>query len=243
MIQVRMRSIAATDEWERGLAALPKLLSPAERDRAERFRWPRDRWSYTAAHVLLRAMLAEIHDRAPADWGFIHDQYGRPEIDPAPAGGEPIRFSLTHTHGLAACAVTVGPLPPGVEVGVDAEHVARSLDARSLAERFLHPAEAAWLAAHAEQPGAAFLRLWTLKEAVAKAVGQGLQLGFESFRCTLSPPSVDFYGGPWGPADAWTLWRRDVPPGHALALAIRRPPGLPVTVDYHHYEGTFPWPG
>ena len=76
------------------------------------------------------------------------------------------------SRGLAAAAVTaIG------QVGVDLEPV-RPVAALVLARRWFPAPEAAWLAQLPPgQRDAAFLALWTQKEAIAKALGTGLRGG------------------------------------------------------------------
>jgi len=62
--------------------------------------------------------------------------------------------------------VSLGPC------GVDVERSRTRLSEHSIAERFFCPREVEWL--RKTQNG--FLRLWTMKEAVIKAVGRGLSV-------------------------------------------------------------------
>lgn len=95
------------------------------------------------------------------------DRTGRPWV---PRGD--IHVSISHHAGrTAVAATTLGP------IGIDIETV-RRVPARALAERWFDPAEARYVAGlpeHAQSD--AFLRLWTLKEAVGKALGVGLRGG------------------------------------------------------------------
>ncbi len=203
------------------------LLSDTERERASRFVFGRDRATYSAAHSLLRSMLTEFHQCPPLAWQFRNNPHGRPELDPAIYGSQAPRFNLSHTHGRVAVAITLDPVPDGFELGVDAESVARTADVLGLARRFLSPAEADWLQAlPASDHQSQFLRLWTLKEAVAKAVGLGLSLNFQSFHCRVDPLSVSFDQPGFGPSECWNLHNEWVAPGHWLSLAVRCPSGI-----------------
>ncbi|SMF97327.1 4'-phosphopantetheinyl transferase [Methylomagnum ishizawai] len=217
------------------------LLDTAERERAARFVFTRDRWSYTAAHSLLRAMLAQFHGLPPLAWRFRTQPHGRPEIDPACGIAPAPRFNITHTHGLAACALTVDAPPADLEFGVDAECLERSPDALALAERFCSAREAAWLGSlPPEARQGEFLRLWTLKEAVAKATGLGLHLDFRAFDCSVNPPHVRFAGPVPDTGPDWELHHWFVPPRHWLSLAVRRPPGIRIELTLRHLRGMPP---
>lgn len=191
-------------------------LTPEERARAGRYRREQDRVLFVAARGVLREALrrrfgvAWVHVAAPPDGG-------KPRL----AGdGLPPRldFNLSHADGMVACALGVG-----VEVGVDVERLDRAGSdlVADLAAARLAPEERAGL-----RDAAGFLRLWTLKEAVAKAVGLGLALPFDRFACASDPPRLTRSAPELGEADAWRLdqWCDGA---HVAALAVRGPPSGP----------------
>jgi 4'-phosphopantetheinyl transferase len=228
------------DECEFG-SIDPNLLSEAERQRAARFVFARDYWSYAAAHALLRSMLAECHGQAPLDWRFRHNAHGRPEIDPVGSPMPPPRFNISHTHGMAACALTTGSLPEGVDVGVDAESLHRTPDALALGERYFSKGEAAWLRGLPKrQLDTEFLRLWTLKEAVAKACGVGLGMDLKSFSCRVNPPAVSFDKPVSNASSRWTLHNWQVCPHHWVSLAVRHPSDTLINLTIRHLSGNSP---
>jgi 4'-phosphopantetheinyl transferase len=109
-------------------------------------------------------------DRAEAEIGVRRAPGGRPEV--YVPNGPTLPVSVSHVDGLVVVAAR-----PGGPVGVDVER-RRPLPAVALAERWYHPAEAAWLRARDEAGRELdFLRLWTAKEAVGKALGAGLRDG------------------------------------------------------------------
>lgn len=210
-------------------------LSDDERERAARFMFARDRWSYCAAHGLLRRLLAEFHHQPPLAWAFCNNAHGRPELDVRQHGVNPPRFNISHTHDRVAVALTLDAVPPGLEVGVDVEPVARTADALGLARRFLSPQEADGLHSLPDsEQQTQFLRLWTLKEAVVKAVGLGLSLNLQRFHCRFDPLSVTFDDPRWGRSEEWALYNEWVAPGHWVSMAVRHPPDIPVIWVIEH---------
>ncbi len=96
-----------------------------------------------------------------------------------------LRFNISHTDGLIACAVTIGR-----EVGVDVEHVGRRLT-HDVAGRFFAPREVADLRALPDdEQQRVFFDYWTLKEAYIKARGFGLALPLGDFAFKLNPPDA-----------------------------------------------------
>jgi len=147
-------------------SAYRQLLSPRERQRADRFHFTADRLAFQAAHALLRCSLSRACPGAPGDWTLSYDERGRPRSDAACA------FSISHTRQVVACLVA-----PAGRVGVDVERCGRVRDPLALARSRFAPEEIRQLEAlPAQRCDAHFTLLWTLKEALAKALGLGLDL-------------------------------------------------------------------
>lgn len=197
-------------------ASLLALLSGDERRRLAGLCFERDRLLFLLAHALLRITLSRYSDRMPDAWQFCTGSHGRPEI--ANRSASRLRFSLSHTRGLAACAVMLNH-----DLGVDVEHLSRQT-AAGVADRVFSTREAGDLNnAPAADRAARFLEYWTLKEAYAKACGLGLSLPFNQFsvhqqahgrwRLSFEPPLND------DPA-RWWLWSSRVGHNHQVALVV-----------------------
>lgn len=107
-------------------------------------------------------------------------------------GGRPvdIGFNVSHSgwHGLIAVA-------PAGRVGVDLEECVPRLDFDRLIEAVFGPDERANLAAVAgDDRIRLFFRLWTLKEAVAKAIGTGLSFDVSRFEIPEAIRSGESHG-------------------------------------------------
>ncbi|HEV2552061.1 MAG TPA: 4'-phosphopantetheinyl transferase superfamily protein [Stellaceae bacterium] len=205
-----------------GSAAFQHLLDEDERRRSKRFHFERDRLIFSAAHALLRAALVA----RLGDWqgGFRVDDFSKPELEP-PVGMPVLRFNLTHTRGLVGCA-----LVDGCDIGIDAEQMDASRPLLELAEHYFAEAEITQLrAADGASRAISFYRFWTLKEAIIKAIGEGLSLPLKRFAFTLEPLSLTIEGGD---AREWHVEECRALPEHAMAIALRRPPGAPVGVSW-----------
>jgi len=212
---------AMASEAER-TAALA-ILSQAERERAARIRAAPARDVFVLAHALARAALARAAG-VPADAIALRaGARGKPEVA-GPASALALRFNLSHTDGLAAFA-----LARDAAVGVDVETRAREIDALALAARFFAPAETAALRALDPAPRRErFLALWTLKEALLKALGVGIAGGLAhvAFDPASDPPRL-LPGALAGDPARWQLALLAPTPQHLLALAVERAPGAP----------------
>jgi 4'-phosphopantetheinyl transferase len=172
--------------WHRATASLEEaslrpdvdLLSAEEKIRHARFMFDRDKRDFTAAHALVRRVLSLYAPIAPGDWTFDSTPNQKPRVAAEQAGDPPLLFSLSHTHGIVACAVS-----RGLEVGIDVESIDRIVDATGVARRFFAPAEIAMLDACGDETRPTrFVELWTLKEAYVKALGRGLIVPLDQFR-------------------------------------------------------------
>lgn len=193
------------------------LLSDEERARAGRFHFDRDRHLYTVAHALVRTRLSHYEpDVAPTAWRFEVNRYGRPEV----TRGD-LRFNLSHTRGLVACAVTRGR-----EIGVDVENVGRVGQTVAIADRLFaeHEVRALRALPEAEQRER-FFTYWTLKESYIKARGMGLSLPLAHFAFEVGDTASIEIAFDAALDDDPARWRFGVVrpgPEHALAYAIER---------------------
>ncbi|QEU90706.1 4'-phosphopantetheinyl transferase superfamily protein [Streptomyces kanamyceticus] len=129
------------------------------------------------AHTLVVRAAAGLLGVAPSEIWLEHEAGGRPVLGGA---GKSLHVSVAHARGALAVAVT-GLAPVGVDV-----EVVRRLRAAAMSRAWLDPAEAAWVTALPEDDqSVAFLWLWTQKESVGKALGQGLRQGGMSRRVPL----------------------------------------------------------
>jgi 4'-phosphopantetheinyl transferase len=202
------------------------LLSDSESARCRRFRFEEDRVSFIVAHALLRIALSRYAAAGPGEWRFSTSAHGRPEID-TPPNSPRLRFNLSHTRGLVACAVTLER-----DVGIDVERIGRRAGTGALAARHFSSSENLLLTSlPAPAAHALFFSIWTLKEAYVKARGLGLQMPLDvvSFQVVPgAPPVVSF--GPRHDEDAraWQFALLEPRPGYRVAVAARREVGAEI---------------
>jgi 4'-phosphopantetheinyl transferase len=214
-VHIRFRATDALDEA--AIAAAASVLSDEERGQFGRFHFARDARDYAAAHALLRQTLSNGGNQTPGAWRFEKTPSGKPRLSGASADGR--SFSLSHTRGMVACAVTAG-----AEVGVDVECVDRDVDAGGIAARFFAPAEAAQLTAlKGDARRDRFFDLWTLKEALVKALGRGMAVSMKSLAFTVGPGGDIRLDAPDVDTQAWQFALFAPSPRHRLAVAVQRP--------------------
>ncbi|MDA1052765.1 MAG: 4'-phosphopantetheinyl transferase superfamily protein [Planctomycetota bacterium] len=198
-----------------------ELLDDNERRRYASFRFPADQHLYLVAHALLRTSLSRYADVAPQEWRFSRQDGERPEILHGPDPESQLRFSLSHTPGLAACIIA-----EDVDVGVDVETLNREVDAMSIGNRYFSRFESrdlAGLSGCARQTR--FLEYWTLKEAYLKACGRGLSIPMNDFSFACDDNGVwriGFFSDAHSTPDAWQFLCVRPTPDHVMSVAIRR---------------------
>jgi 4'-phosphopantetheinyl transferase len=178
-IEILVTRLDAPAETVDGLSG---LLSDAERRRASRLVFSRDRRRFIVARAWLRQLLGARLGTAPEDIELAYGSHGKPALGPRFASSD-LRFNLSHREDLAACA-----LVEGREIGVDIEAVRVMEDADQMAEQFFSTAEqtAFRTLEPAERP-LGFFNCWTRKEAFVKAMGDGLSHPLDTFDVSLIP--------------------------------------------------------
>ena len=185
----------APGEAARRMAA----TSDVERERASRFRRREDADRYLSAHGVLRLILADYLACGPLALRFSTRANGKPDLEDGR-----LAFNLSHSGALALIAVARRR-----QVGIDVELVRPVPDLQSLAVRVCTPEELQTLATLAEpHRERAFFAMWTRKEALAKATGEG-----------IGAIVGDVHHAPEGVADRWTLVEITDLPGYAACVA------------------------
>ena len=214
-------------------SACSALLCPNEREQAQRFTSDRRRREYVFAHGLARAALSRLAPQvAPAEWRFEKSRHGRPFIS-GPRSAERLHFSLSHTDGFVACAVSSCE-----HVGIDVEATDRPVSHLEIARTFFSSAEHADLISLPPPlQRDRFFDLWTLKEAYAKARGLGLRLPLDEFSIHVAPDGkrrVTFSRDLCDDPESWCFSQFSPSPRHRLAVADGSGRGLPLVSE--------PWP-
>ena len=227
-VHVWVVRLAAASRDDARVRACAQLLCEEERERAARFRFDGHRRSWIVAHALVRAALSHYAPVAPEAWRFRAEEGGRPRVA-GPEEAPPLRFNLSHSNGLAACAVALD-----LDVGVDVESASRLRRPLEIAERYFASEEARELRGlRREERLERFLDYWTLKEAYVKARGDGLAIGLDRMRFVLSgeaPPRVVFDPALADDPEHWQFELREPWAGQRLALAVHRPRRTDLTV-------------
>jgi 4'-phosphopantetheinyl transferase len=188
--------VTRLDAEPAAVRASAATLSNAERMRASRFAFDRDRDRFVVARARLRRLLGSRLGVPPEAVELELGSHGKPALTGRFAETE-LRFNVSHSDDLAVYAFSSGR-----DVGIDVEAIRALPDADAIAARFFSRREnAAYQALDPRDRPLGFFQCWTRKEAFIKALGEGLSHPLDSFDVTLAPGE---------PAE---FWRIDAAPG------------------------------
>jgi 4'-phosphopantetheinyl transferase len=207
-----------------------RLLTADERSKWRRYVVQDARLQYLVSRALVRAALSNYAEVPELIWEFAVNRYGRPDISHPQAHGD-IRFNLSNTSGLVACAIT-----KNCEIGVDVENVRRTLDDEALAPAVFAPRELKdFRSCPPRDRRERFFSYWTLKEAYIKARGMGLSIPLDAFWFDLSGPSPTLHvTDRCHDTPARWRFRQFVPTTkHRLAIAATASKGADPSVHLH----------
>jgi 4'-phosphopantetheinyl transferase len=168
-------------------------------------------------------VLSEYLDAAPGQLTFRYGARGKPELAADLAGA--LSFNESESEGLAVVAVARGR-----RLGVDVERLRPVPEAERIVSGFgsAHEKEA-FAGLPPEEQQDVFLRWWTGKEAVVKALGEGLSMPLEKIPVLLrSGGRVELAGG-----SGWSLHTLEPAPGYVAALFIE---GSPPRLNIRRWE-------
>lgn len=220
--EVWMTGFSAMDApWLVDRAA--RLLNAEEQARAARMRLARARSEFLLGRAILRSLLAQRLRMGVQAIPLVAVPQHKPRLID---GHDELAFNLSHANGHIAIALT-----PGVACGIDLEWHDPAVEFLEIAAgHFSMPERAALLrAGRPDAIAALFYRVWTRKEAVVKAAGDGLTLpldGFDVSSLTTGELGLAIDSLESGPTQ-WHVRDLQAPEGFCAAFAAAQP-GLEV---------------
>ena len=186
------------------------ILSSAERERAGRFAFDRDRARYISGRAALRLLLGRYLEVEPEKILIGYGARGKPVLE----GVSDWQFNVSHSRDLALIAVTRHSA-----VGIDVEFIDVDFPRDQVAPDVFDPQEIRDLCVLPPEAGAEyFFQLWTAKEALLKAAGDGFSIDPRSIRIRLgAAPSILAAPPIFSSATVETL---SLAPGCAASIAL-----------------------
>lgn len=151
-------------------------ISSQRREQALQFKFEQGQRLCVAAYMLLKQALREqegILDNPIFEYG----EHGKPSI----VGHPELHFSLSHCKEAAVCVLSRRP------VGIDVESIGRYSE--SVARYAMSDDEMQQIH-QSDNPGLAFIRLWTMKESLLKLTGEGIN---DNMKETLKNAKAEWF--------------------------------------------------
>ncbi|MDE5123255.1 MAG: 4'-phosphopantetheinyl transferase superfamily protein [Trichodesmium sp. St19_bin1] len=193
---------------------LSTILSPDEKNRANKFYFEKDKNRFIIARGTLRTILSRYLNIEPKKLQFTYSDRGKPYLK-----NTSILFNLSHSQDLALYGITKVNL-----IGIDLEYIRPMNDAENLAKRFFALQEYNLIRQLPPQKQQeTFLKIWTCKEAYLKAKGDGLGGSLEKVEICLTPEKpVEFFSinGDIEEASHWYLYQFIPQPNYIAAVVV-----------------------
>jgi len=196
---------------------LEQLLCLTEKLRAGKFVFDQHRRRFIVGRGFLRSILGGYLDQQATNLEFSYGPQGKPALV-SPDIHDKLYFNVSHSHEMALYAISRNR-----QVGVDVEYLRAKQDVENIAQRYFYPGEYKVIGSlPAEKKRVAFFKAWTVKEAYAKATGEGLSV-LEQVETSLSlngPAALLNVYGSSGAMARWSSRQIHPSPDYMAALVV-----------------------
>ncbi|MGW5869038.1 4'-phosphopantetheinyl transferase family protein [Streptomyces sp. NPDC055239] len=185
------------EDWLPSDVAAPGVVAALGPDhrRVDQMGLPQMRERFVASRLFLKSAAGAVLGVSPEDLELAYKPGGRPYL----RGIDQLDISLSHTEELLVVGLTRHR-----RIGVDTEFKDRRMLALGTERQVCTPYELEALAAiEEEHRNRELVRLWTLKEAYSKAIGQGLRFRFCEFGFTAPDEQVQLQRPDGSPGTGW----------------------------------------
>lgn len=165
------------------LSELLNLLNSQEKERADKFMVEHAKNNFIIARGSLRQLLAKYLQTTPQSLVFQQNKYGKLFLNTSMQQSS-IQFNISHSRNFALFIFTLNH-----PVGIDIEYIRNDsgFELVNTAQRFFSTTESAIIAnLPSKQQLSAFFNCWSRKEAVIKAIGDGVFFGLDKFSVEIS---------------------------------------------------------
>ncbi|OKJ90953.1 4-phosphopantetheinyl transferase [Streptomyces sp. TSRI0107] len=210
---------AAVDDWLPPDLDSPGLVDDLGPDHLRLVRMPasRNRDRFVASRLLLKSAASAVLGALPRELELAYKPGGRPYL----RGIDQLDVGLSHTEGL----LVVGLTRFG-RIGVDTEPADRRMLELGTELKACTPYELEELQrVPEERRNRELVRLWTLKEAYSKAIGQGLRFRFTEFGFGTRDAGVRMLrpDGTPGTGEEWSFHSWLVDDAYTVSAAVYDP--------------------
>lgn len=203
------------------LRGYEEKLPLSEKIRASKYHYQIHRNRYATRHALLRLIIGRYHGIRFYEEEFCLGEHGKPYLSNT-NGRDNIYFNISNSESMGIYAFSRNS-----EIGVDIEYIRNISEMEQIAERFFSVKEDEFFRSlPRSQKREAFFNCWTRKEALIKALGDGLSRPLDKFDVSLvrgEPARLLRIGEDSKIASRWLIQDLKPAPGFAAALAAEGP--------------------
>jgi phosphopantetheinyl transferase len=157
---------ARYSDLDRYYPGLADLISAQEATRAAGFKKTRDAQNFILRHGMVRAVLGQYVQKDPKAIRFVHEESGKPDLAPEEHIHE-IHFSLSRTDEMVCLGISRKN-----RIGLDIVKCDSRYPFSATAQYLFTPGENQWInRTNSHEQHVRFFRIWSLKEALLKAMG------------------------------------------------------------------------
>lgn len=182
---------------------------PQRYEKSQRYRFPEDQARCIGGGVLLHEVAGLKESQ------ILYNEYGKPYVEGGPC------FSLSHSGSYVVLALDEVP------IGVDIEAADR--DYLDIAPQVFTEQEIRYVDNKKER----FFEIWTLKEALAKAIGEGLHMKMKEVEVL---PFLQEQPVRWQEID-WYGYTQEYQQGQYVLSLVTRSQKRPEVFEYLHIVG------
>lgn len=173
--------ITDMNKFANNLSAFWECLSDNEQKQANKYCTKILTDRYIISHALLRYILGYYTKQSPQEIKYATNKYGKPFLQDSN-----IKFNMSHSKSIVSYIIAYDN-----NVGIDIEFNDNNLDVMELSKLVLTTKEHILLESlKYDKQRKIFYNLWTKKEALVKAIGEGLSYPINTIE-TLSTVSGD----------------------------------------------------
>ena len=218
MLKIYYHNITRTTKDD--LRKAGSILSPDEKERARKYRFEKDYKLYMAGKIMARTILGKYFNIRPDEVQFRVDEYSRPHL--MYPGKKDFDLNISHSGEYVIAGISDRP------IGVDIERIKPvGLD---IAGVCFHDREIKYLFSDRKKIYENFFRLWTLKEAFIKAVGQGLSYPLKDFYFSMDNKGIKLNFVKSGLTDSWNFTDIHIDNNYKSAVCVNTNESLPCII-------------
>lgn len=204
-----------------------RVLNSEEQQKANLFKFEKDRSCYIIARAVLRILLGNYLAKPPESIVFKTIKNGKPFV----YNSKDVQFNISHSKNC----ILLGFVKKH-QIGIDVEYTKRPIEVELIAKSFFAEEEVNNLLALDKcYQNEAFYNCWTRKEAFIKALGDGLAFPLNEFVVSLDcEKTAILLNTKWNEKEKenWTLEAIQVQKNYTAAMAIK---GKIVAIECYKY--------